>query len=83
MKQVVLSTVPALTIDPNAIYEEGAIALALGITLSALLAARHAGELQFVRRGRRVFITGKNLLAWLEPSSAYPTTASPQAVAVA
>ena len=61
---------PALQIDPNAVYEEGAISLALGIPLASLLKARRDGELKFVRRGRRVFIIGRNLLAWLEPEPA-------------
>lgn len=57
-----------LHIEPNAVYEEGAVSLALDIPRASLLRARRAGELLFVRRGRRVFITGRNLLAWLEPA---------------
>ena len=59
---------PALQIDPNGVYEEGAVSLALDIPLASLSKARREGELRFVRRGRRVFITGRNLLAWLDPS---------------
>lgn len=60
---------PALLIDPNGVYEEGAVSLALDITLASLSKARRSGELRFVRRGRHVFITGRNLLEWLDPSS--------------
>ena len=59
---------PTLLIDPNGVYEEGAVSLALDIPLASLSKARRTGELRFVRRGRRVFITGRNLLAWLNPS---------------
>lgn len=57
-----------LRIDPNGVYELGDIALSLDITTTVLNKARSRGELPFVRRGRRVFITGRNLLAWLEPA---------------
>ncbi len=59
---------PAPHIDPNAVCEQGAISLALDVPLASLLKARRDGELRFVRRGRRVFITDRNLPAWLEPS---------------
>jgi hypothetical protein len=72
MSQEALIPSPLLLVDPNGVYEEGSIAIALGITLSSLLTARRVGELKFVRRGRRVFITGRNLLAWMEPSTATP-----------
>ncbi len=64
---------PALTIEPNGIYAEGAISIALDIPLATLSRARRVGELRFVRRGRRVFVTGANLLAWLDPSEDSPS----------
>ena len=60
----------ALLIDPNGVYEEGSVSLALDIPLATLARARRAGELRFVRRGRRVFYTGRNLFAWLDPGLA-------------
>jgi excisionase family DNA binding protein len=62
-----MEVVPAIQINPDAIYTEGTIALTLGVTLATLSKARSRGELQYVRRGRRVFIRGRDLLAWLEP----------------
>jgi hypothetical protein len=75
MSQATLTPTPTLIVDPDAVYEEGTVALALGITLASLLAARRSGELRFVRRGRRIFITGRNLLAWLDPLD--PVTLTP------
>lgn len=65
-----------IQIDPTAVYDEGAVALALDLPLNTLLRARRSGELRFVRRGRRVFITGRHLLAWLTPD---PCGAAPVA----
>jgi hypothetical protein len=61
-----------IQIDPDRIYEEGTVALLLDLPLATLSRARRVGELRFVRRGRRVFITGLNLLAWLNPSNFTP-----------
>jgi Helix-turn-helix domain len=61
--------IPPVQIDPAAIYTEGAIALALDITLATLSRARNRGELRYVRRGRRVLIHGRDLLAWLTPDA--------------
>jgi len=55
-----------LALDPNTIYEEGAVALALDIPLATLLRARRERRLRFVRKGRRVFFRGQWLLDWFE-----------------
>jgi hypothetical protein len=55
-----------LSIDPNTIYDEGAVCLALDLPLSALDRARREGCLRFARKGRRVFILGQWLLDWFE-----------------
>ena len=59
---------PIATIDPAAVYAETTVALALDIPLAAMREARRRGELQFVRRGRRVLLSGRDLLAWLTPA---------------
>jgi hypothetical protein len=56
-----------LPIDPNTIYDEGAVSVALDIPLSTLDRARREGHLRFTRKGRRVFFRGDWLLDWFEP----------------
>ena len=63
---------PCLSIEPNAVYDEGTIALALGLSLASLASARKSGALRYVRKGRRVLILGRSLLSWLEPPQANP-----------
>jgi hypothetical protein len=55
-----------LPIDPNTIYDEGAISLALDIPLSTLGRARREGRLRFARKGRRIFFRGQWLLDWFD-----------------
>jgi hypothetical protein len=54
------------TIDPNGIYDDGAIVSALAIPSATLVKARRKGHLQFTRKGRRILYMGKWVLAWLE-----------------
>jgi hypothetical protein len=56
----------ALAVDPDTIYTDNAVALALGLNLQILGAARREGRLRFTRQGRRVLILGRWLLEWLE-----------------
>ena len=58
-----------IRIDPDAYYHAGAIALTLDIPLSVLDRARRRGELRYVRRGRRIFMRGQWVLAWLTPTA--------------
>ncbi len=55
-----------LKIDPDALYDDGTLVLALGLTFKVLAAARRAGRLRYTRQGRRVLYLGSWLLAWLE-----------------
>jgi hypothetical protein len=53
-------------IAPQAIYDDGAVSLALGIPPTTLNRARRDGTLRYTRKGKRVLYLGKWLLAWLE-----------------
>jgi hypothetical protein len=58
-------------IQPDALYDDGSLRQALGLTDATLLAARRSGALRYARTGNRIFYKGAWLLAWLE------TTATP------
>jgi hypothetical protein len=62
----------AIRIEPDAVYDDGAVHLALDIPTATLARARRDGRLRYTRQGRRVLYLGAWLLAWLE-SSAPPT----------
>jgi hypothetical protein len=69
-----------LLIDPDRVYTEGAVALALDLPLATLARARREGRLRFSRQGRRVLYLGKWLLTWLEDDCkgrAMPNEAAP------
>ena len=53
-------------VDPDAIYDDAALALGLGVTQSTLARARRTGELRSTRKGRRVLYRGEWIIAWLE-----------------
>jgi hypothetical protein len=57
-----LSPVP---IDPCAVYDDGAVVLALEISSAALARARREGRLRYSRRGKRTFYLGQWLIDWL------------------
>jgi hypothetical protein len=60
-------------IDPGAVYDDGAVSLALDIPAATLARARREGRLRFTRQGRRVFYLGQWLLDWLTCDSAVGT----------
>lgn len=64
--------IPApVRIDPDAVYPEAAVLLLpLHLSSETLAKARKSGALHFVRRGRHTFYCGRDLLAWLTPTSA-------------
>ena len=64
-----------VSIDPEAVYDDGAIRQALGLTDSALTAARRARTLRFSRHGKRILYRGSWLLEWLEAAAATPQDA--------
>ncbi len=53
-------------IQPDAIYSDGEVRLALGVTSSALVRARREGRLCFTRQGNSILYRGQWLLDWLE-----------------
>lgn len=56
----------SLLIEPTAIYDDGAIALALDIRLATLARARREGKLRFTRKGQRVFYLGAWIIEWMQ-----------------
>jgi hypothetical protein len=55
-----------VSIDPHAFFDDGALRHALGLTHSALAAARRSGALRSSRQGQRILYKGEWVLAWLE-----------------
>jgi hypothetical protein len=60
-------------IVPDALYDDGALRLCLGLTSSAVCAARRSGTLRFTRQGKRTLYKGAWILAWLESESSSKT----------
>jgi hypothetical protein len=59
-------------IDPDSLYDESAIILALDLSSATLARARRTGALRYTRKGRRVFYLGSWLLDWLTRESSAP-----------
>ena len=57
-------------IQPDALYDDGALRQALGLTATTLAAARRAGSLRYTRQGKRIFYKGAWVSAWLETTAA-------------
>lgn len=55
-------------IEPDRIYDEGSIALAMDLPLATLARARREGRLRFARKGRRVFFFGQWVIDWIKES---------------
>jgi hypothetical protein len=53
-------------IQSEALYDDRALRQALGLTPSALAAARRSGALRFSRQGKRILYKGAWVLEWLE-----------------
>jgi len=64
-----------ILIVPEALYDDGALRQALGLTAAALAAARRAGSLRYTRQGKRTLYKGAWILAWLETAAARPDAA--------
>jgi hypothetical protein len=56
-------------IDPAAVYDDGAIVLALNIPSSTLARARREGRLRYTRQARRPLYIGQWVLDWLASDS--------------
>jgi hypothetical protein len=70
---------PAFVINPDALYDDSALVLALDVPSSSLARARRSGMLQYRRLGHRILYLGKWLLDWLnsvETTAIAPTGAS-------
>ena len=63
------ASLPPVLILPDAVYDDGMVYLALGISPAALATARKSGALQFKRCGRRTIYLGSWLLEWLRGDS--------------
>ncbi len=59
-----------VVIEPDALYDDGALRQALGLTPAALADARRGGTLRHTRKGRRTFYKGEWILTWLESGAA-------------
>ena len=55
-----------LKIDPDSVYDDGALVMALGIASATLARARRQGALRFRRVGNRPLYLGRWILNWLE-----------------
>ena len=54
-----------VSIDLDAVYDDGTVALTLNIHSATLARARREGRLRYTRQGRRVLYLGRWLLDWL------------------
>jgi hypothetical protein len=61
--------VEPVLLNPDAIYDQGGVVLALGIPSATLDRARREGALRYTRKGRRVLFLGRWILNWLEADS--------------
>ena len=55
-----------IRIDPDAIYDDGALVLTLGLTYAAIARARRNKRLRYTRNGRRILYRGQWIIDWLE-----------------
>ena len=53
-------------LDPEALYDDGALRQLLGLTPATLAAARRGRTLRHTRQGKRTLYKGSWVLAWLE-----------------
>jgi hypothetical protein len=56
-------------IEPVAVYDDGALRQALGLTPATLAAARKSGALRYCRQGYRTLYMGAWILDWLDDES--------------
>jgi hypothetical protein len=55
-----------ITIEPAAVYDDGALVAALGIPSATLNRARRGRQIRYTRKGKRVFYLGQWVLDWLQ-----------------
>ena len=63
-----------VSIDPEAMYDDGSLCQALGLTDAALANARREGTLRYALQGKRTLYLGRWILDWLEAAAAKPPT---------
>jgi hypothetical protein len=51
--------------DSDAVYDDGTLRLALGLTAATLARARRRGHLHYARKGNRTLYRGRWILDWL------------------
>jgi hypothetical protein len=61
-----------VSIDPDAVYDDGAVLTALDIPSATLARARRERRLRYTRRGRRTYYLGQWLLEWLTADTPAP-----------
>jgi hypothetical protein len=52
-------------IDPEAVYDDDILYVALGLSSKALAQARRSGQLRHTRKGNRVLYLGRWVIDWL------------------
>ena len=53
-------------IQPDAVYSDGEVRLALGVTSSAIVRARREKRLRYTRQGNSILYRSQWLIDWLE-----------------
>ena len=61
-----------LRIEPDEIYDDGALRLLLGVSSASLSKARRTGDLRYSRRGQRTYYLGRWVREWLVPDAGNP-----------
>jgi hypothetical protein len=56
-------------IEPEALYDDGALRQSLGLTAAALASARRTGSLRYTRTGKRILYKGAWVLSWLDKAA--------------
>jgi hypothetical protein len=70
-----------VSIDPEALYDDGSLRQALGLTDAALANARRAETLRCTRQGKRTLCLGKWILVWPDSLAATrPNAFKPEGV---
>jgi hypothetical protein len=61
---------PLLTIEPNGVYDDTLLRVALDVGTQTLSSARRSGRLRFARKGHRIFYLGQWVIDWLSGPTA-------------
>lgn len=58
--------IQAVDINPDAVFDDGSLHIAMGLSPSAIARARREGHLRYRRIGKRTLYLGKWILEWLD-----------------